>query len=824
MNISIFSWKAALVLQMLCCRVNGGVLECDGHVKIEPSSVFLMGSNISIICTSTHACQRGTLHLYLNDTEVQLDKEYQSRVQIQLKNVREKYRVTCFIKCAGEPMERLVCGNSISPGYPPESPTNLMCFFCEQSHSMMCAWEAARDTIIDTKSTVHLTNLQTQEESVFHSNDNFTIWINKSQEGIQYSLWVETKNDLGSARSTLLNISLDDIVVPAPPAIVKVEILNTFTSKLFIEGKNREAHKKLYCEVKYKPTGNITWTLVSRDNTEPRVTNSLHVYQQLDADTKYEFQARCGYVSDSRYWSTWSGSFNVTTPEAEPSESLETWRSFGQIYANGTQEVTLLIKPLDPKVARGRVLGYTAFYGEQEEKKIIKICKTLELKCKTLVPPSVHTIYVTAYNSKGHSKPAPVILNEEQSDSGDCPPPRNMILFSSDHDGILVTWGAPEPDFLWYIIEWIPIRCNKQQQDLLWKRIPSENSSVYIKENIRAGIQVNISLYAVYTNGVSVPCKDVGFATELNAHPSARMKQFGKLNPQSFYTAYMTASTAAGEGPAGNIVGFKVGLKNNNENFIIILLTTSFGAILLTIFLLILVSRKKIRESMKTVLMSWIPIWLHENVPKAENSAAIKSIQKKSESIKSSSLLPPSDYEPTVTEIQETLLQEDLVFVENQNKYKEELSYSLGGPQNALLLDVSSTPLLPRVDGYKPQISNESTFESSLPQGSLQAFQENVMELDNTTSPLFLSWTEMVVDVNNVTKDNRGDESVNIFSCIRIEHDESIDFGRKTDLVCGLIQDETPLSNGIGWSLMIGGTETPDSKPYFPQIFPKQLH
>ncbi|KAJ1170663.1 hypothetical protein NDU88_002536 [Pleurodeles waltl] len=353
--------------------------------------------------------------------------------------------------------------------------------------------------------------LQTQEELRLHAKEKFTISMNKSQEGVQYSLWIEAKNDLGSARSAPLDFHLDDIVVPAPPAFVKVEILNTSTLEFFIQWQNRETLKKIYCEMKCKPTGTHTWTLVK---TETSFENSLHVYQQLDANSKYEFQARCTYGPDSRYWSTWSETFNVTTPEAEPSESPEIWRSFGQIYANGTQEVTLLIKLLDPKVARGRVLGYRAFYKEQGEQRIIKTCKISELKCKTLVPLSVHTIYVTAYNSKGHSKPAPVILKEEQSDSADCPPPRNMSIFPSDHDGILVRWEAPKSAFLWYIIEWIPIRCNKQP-NLLWKRIPSENSSIYIKESIAAGIQVNISLYAVYINGVSAPCEDVGFATEL---------------------------------------------------------------------------------------------------------------------------------------------------------------------------------------------------------------------------------------------------------------------------------------------------------------------
>ncbi|XP_069498045.1 interleukin-23 receptor [Ambystoma mexicanum] len=861
MHLGTFYWKASLVILVLCYLIDAGFLKCTGKVRIEPNPVFPMGSNISIICTSNEQCHPGTLNLHLNGQEVQLDEEYRKAIQLQLQGVRQSYHVLCTITC--NKLKKVVCGSSIVAGHPPESPTNVICSLYECSYRMMCAWENGRYTHIPTAYTVHLTSLQVKQEHVFDANStsNITILLNKSKENTQFSLWIEASNALGTGKSPTLDINLDDIVIPASPAIIDVDIVRISAPSIFIQWRNYTSPKKLNCEMRYKSDSKQTWILVSRVTSDTGFTNSLHVQQTLKADSMYEFQVRCRYVPDPRYWSAWSASFHRRTPEAVPSESPEIWRSFGRIYANCSQEVTVLIKPLDPKVARGNILGYKVFHKAHGEKRLINICSALELKCRTLVPHAVHVIYVTAYNSEGDSKPAQISANKEPKGCLDCPPPGNMQIVSSHQDGILVMWEAPHPAVLGYIIEWMPVACKQQSQNLLWKRIPSEDSSICLKENLSPGIQVNISLYAIYLNEVSTPCRGHGYVEELKpaAGPTASLQEtdgdkallawekipacrrggsilkytiylrniseatetqyivppsekkmwFYKLNPETFYTAYIRASTVAGEGPPGNIVGFKAGIRLNNNNNVAMLLATSFGAIILTVFLLIIISRKKIRSSVKKILLAWIPIWLHEKVPKAENSKAIETLKKRFEFVTSSSLLLPLVEETLVTEVHETLPEEETRVTGDKNQYREDVTCILGYLGNGGHSgNVGTDPPQPG-SGYKPQISNPSPTEVALHAGSPQEYPGNTDVPGAGTSLVFLPWDD-------------GAER-NVWSLdVQFDNNVPLHFERKDRLLASIIQDSALLQGGPAWILGSAIREDPETKSYFPQTF--QMH
>nr|XP_033772926.1 interleukin-23 receptor-like isoform X3 [Geotrypetes seraphini] len=786
MDYCLFFWEVALVFHMLLYKNSEGLLTCNGHVWTEPAPVVQMGSNISIFCTSTkytHCSQRafvfflnnemykGPLHC-INDTTVQLQLH---DVEIPI------YTIICKVKPNGSNRE-LVCGMTISSGYPPDSPTNLTCVILENSFYMTCTWNRGKNTHIKTNYTVHLRSLQTNEEQLFLVKNNITIIaINELQDYTQYIVWIEAQNALGMATSDLLQFQLHEIVIPIAPIITKVESIDNSTSHPLIRWEKKTSIQNVHCEIRYKAAQLPTWSVIK--GSEMLSINPLQLRNSLEPYTEYEFQAHCGQKSGKKYWSEWSASFKHTTPELAPSGMLDVWRFLGLTYTNGSHEVTVLIKPLSPEVARGIISKYEIFYEDHGYKTISKFCKTSELQCRIVVSQTVHTINVIAHNSQGTSKPAklPVQLDYNRNDS--LLPPRNMRVISAAQNEILITWESLEKFILWFILEWISTACENQEGNFSWKKVPKNQTSIYIQEFIEPRECIRISLYAIYSNGISKPCtepikgpdiilqqvvgdkvyiewEDIpvctqrGFITNYTIYlrnnndfyskyvvnVSKKQWIFENLSPGIDYAVYITASTAAGEGPQGTIRVITLDRDGSDTTVLV-------GVVLIApmlIFLFVLVSNERICKRIKIILLSWMPTWFFEDFPNMKNSTAITSLKARNECIPLRFIPPVSyDEDPVIMEVQEIVVQE-----EHNSRDTAKDHQSLDNSENTLFVDTPSADLPAQASGYKPQISaikNVAPFSDRTPH-SISDAAEIMQSLENLwlksdTSPLPSLWS-----------------------------------------------------------------------------------
>nr|XP_033772930.1 interleukin-23 receptor-like isoform X6 [Geotrypetes seraphini] len=713
MDYCLFFWEVALVFHMLLYKNSEGLLTCNGHVWTEPAPVVQMGSNISIFCTSTkytHCSQRafvfflnnemykGPLHC-INDTTVQLQLH---DVEIPI------YTIICKVKPNGSNRE-LVCGMTISSGYPPDSPTNLTCVILENSFYMTCTWNRGKNTHIKTNYTVHLRSLQTNEEQLFLVKNNITIIaINELQDYTQYIVWIEAQNALGMATSDLLQFQLHEIVIPIAPIITKVESIDNSTSHPLIRWEKKTSIQNVHCEIRYKAAQLPTWSV-----------------------------------------------------------------------------------PLSPEVARGIISKYEIFYEDHGYKTISKFCKTSELQCRIVVSQTVHTINVIAHNSQGTSKPAklPVQLDYNRNDS--LLPPRNMRVISAAQNEILITWESLEKFILWFILEWISTACENQEGNFSWKKVPKNQTSIYIQEFIEPRECIRISLYAIYSNGISKPCTGYGFSVEDKpikgpdiilqqvvgdkvyiewedipvctqrgfitnytiylrnnndfyskyvVNVSKKQWIFENLSPGIDYAVYITASTAAGEGPQGTIRVITLDRDGSDTTVLV-------GVVLIApmlIFLFVLVSNERICKRIKIILLSWMPTWFFEDFPNMKNSTAITSLKARNECIPLRFIPPVSyDEDPVIMEVQEIVVQE-----EHNSRDTAKDHQSLDNSENTLFVDTPSADLPAQASGYKPQISaikNVAPFSDRTPH-SISDAAEIMQSLENLwlksdTSPLPSLWS-----------------------------------------------------------------------------------
>ncbi|KAM6217063.1 interleukin-23 receptor [Rhynchocyon petersi] len=341
MNQVIIQWEVVITLYILFNWCHGGItnIRCSGHIWVEPAEIFKMGMNISIYCQAAiKNCQPRKLYFYKNDNReiFHLTRINKTTAWLQYNNFLYPHTsALCTAECPGHFQETLICGKDIFSGYPPDVPTNVTCVIYEYSGNMTCTWNSGKLTYMDTKYTVHVKSLETEEEQQYLTSSYVNIPTDSLQGGKKYVVWVQASNVLGTEESEQLQVHLDDIVIPSTSIISRAEDMNTTTPKTIIYWKSQTTLENVSCEIRYKVTTNKTWNVKEFDTNFTFVQKSEFC---LEANTKYVFQVRC-QVTGKTNWQPWSSPFFHTTPQMVPQVTvrpfqLETQKSGLLIASN----------------------------------------------------------------------------------------------------------------------------------------------------------------------------------------------------------------------------------------------------------------------------------------------------------------------------------------------------------------------------------------------------------------------------------------------------------------------------------------------------------
>ncbi|XP_006862558.1 PREDICTED: interleukin-23 receptor [Chrysochloris asiatica] len=316
MNQVTIQWGVVTAFYILFNWCHGGIttLRCSGHIWVEPATVFKMGMNISIYCQAAiKNCQPRRVFFYKNDEErFQATMINKTTAWLWYSNFREpRVSVYCTAECLEYFQETLICGKDISSGYPPDVPANVTCVIHEYSGNMTCTWNIGKPTYLDTKYTVRVKSLETEEEQQYLTFSSINISTDALQGAKKYVVWVQAANVLGMEESEQLKIHLDDIVIPSSATISRAENINTTATRTIIHWTSQTAIEKVSCEMRYKVTTNETWHVKEIDANFTYLQRSEFY---LEPNTKYVFQVRC-QKTGSRYWQFWSSPFFHTTPK-----------------------------------------------------------------------------------------------------------------------------------------------------------------------------------------------------------------------------------------------------------------------------------------------------------------------------------------------------------------------------------------------------------------------------------------------------------------------------------------------------------------------------
>ncbi|XP_062921023.1 interleukin-12 receptor subunit beta-2 isoform X1 [Mobula hypostoma] len=513
-------WIASLII-ILLYKPRGTESCANGEMRVSPASVIRLGSSINITCilkeSSYNVCATQQLCIIENNIKqlvaIQISANEVTAHIPKFENSKTSF--ACKLHCN---TEYLICGIDVKAGYPPDPPQNLKCIRKGRTGDIICTWEPGRATHISTKTVLWFKNeshsfvasatsaepstgkCTRHRKTRDHQGSGFACEFAHSFDPFStYMAWVTASNQLGNRSSAVMNFTLDEIMKPNPPNISRIECSN---GTLFIctvyweDGQNA----KLF-EIQYKIANSSKEEKKIVDNLTSCTVSGLEHYMD------YTFLIRSKFHRTRGLWSNWSSSFVTKTPEAAPIGHLDAWYTIDSSDPNNPK-ATLLWKPLKVIEIRGRVRGYNVTLREStKHNSTIWTRETKNTWYTVGIPSTGGVITVSVYNSRGSSPPSELRLSSlrenVKEDTSDLPPARNISTMYTENNMLLIEWMEPvkPPTAVQgYVVEWTEVN-DKLNQNINWIKLPPQNHSARLTENIKPKTCFQISVYAVYKNG-----------------------------------------------------------------------------------------------------------------------------------------------------------------------------------------------------------------------------------------------------------------------------------------------------------------------------------
>ncbi|XP_043555322.1 interleukin-12 receptor subunit beta-2 isoform X1 [Chiloscyllium plagiosum] len=529
------------LVAILLCKNKAAESCTNGEMQVSPASVIRFGSSINISCilkgSFYNECTAQQLRIIQDNTMLLHTVQIPTNAVIAHipKFTNDESSFACKLHCN---MEYLICGIDIKAGYPPDQPQNLKCIQNGREGDVSCSWFIGRITHIRTN---HILRFRNESHSFFASKTSAALSTGNctkqrktlldqrlrfaSESGhvfnpsSVYSAWVTASNQLGNQTSAVINFTLDEIVTPSPPCIRKVEFSSSSPLISTIYWQDHQ-NTKLF-EIRYQSANS--------QSKKKLLINFTHCdVFDLEHYTEYEFQVRSKFDQFQGQWSEWSPSFISKTPEAVPTGQLDVWYTTDLFDPNHLQ-VTVFWKPLKIPESRGRILGYNITLQKSTKENTAIWEQTSNTWYIMEITRTGCTITVSAYNSKGNSPPSQLHVPY----LSDLPAPRNISATYTGNNQFLVKWTAPEKHLQGtpiqgYVVEWADVN-NKDNLKINWMKLPPQNHSATLTENIKPKTCFQISVYAIYKSGAGRPLSTQRYSAQ-EAAPMSGPTAFTKQN------------------------------------------------------------------------------------------------------------------------------------------------------------------------------------------------------------------------------------------------------------------------------------------------------
>ncbi|XP_018527468.1 interleukin 12 receptor, beta 2a, like [Lates calcarifer] len=406
--------------------------------------------------------------------------------------------------------------NCLAAGGPPARPSPPECYIpCDEKScdaDIHCAWDPGSNPQIPTNYSLHWEPANSGEGYVT-SWTNLSGFIINRENFINHGelrVWVEVKNQHGSAKSEEVVFNTAYIIKPPPPSITiskqqdSIELeWNSFCGELHLSTGT--------CDIRNRIEGDQVWH---------QHENGDHPSYTLDDPqpaTVYEFQVRC--ACDTHLTSNWSKSHSIKSAEKAPVGELDIWRDCG--ISPTSFDCALTWKTLPISQARGVILEYQVRLVYNTGKMVPMNVPTpgssgqlsqLMQYCRTFLK-DVSSVSVSAFNALGATVPSHLAMpapGEEKNEQA--------INLEMHEENLTVSWD-PTKHSEEYVVQYKQVGC-PPGQGFDWVKVPENKTTVFLKGQFKKHTPFKVSLFTVSSHSRKIHHLSSVFGYSLEGTPS----------------------------------------------------------------------------------------------------------------------------------------------------------------------------------------------------------------------------------------------------------------------------------------------------------------
>ncbi|XP_056895021.1 interleukin-12 receptor subunit beta-2 [Takifugu flavidus] len=639
MAVMLPSWTFFTAVIVLAPQLCAGENSCS--IMSTAGSVVELGSSFKVYCTFKCPCKCKRSMCSDHPPSLQGHEVFNSTtVYFNVANITMNKTYSCQCDCPQAPDS---CGMDIFTGYAPALPSNISCVYEVQtndSRTVLCTWDRGRDTFLTTNSSLWVRTPSGQHTpgpvmyAVSRNGADFlsaSLAVSGSVQ--QVSVWVESKNSLGSAESVPINYTLSDIAMPSapdlsPPTCSSQECLINVTQSVRVET----------LEIQYRSEADA-WTSLPDSGGQATLSLARSI-SSLRPYRLYHFRARARFKTG--VWSQWSADVSSWTKEEAPATEPDVWHVEADV-----KSLRVYWKEEDLSAARGKITQYTVSVHSPNSGLVFSATLGANAKNCT-VPFGVGCgVKVRSCTSKGCSPPAEISPRHKKAK------PLQIAHEITDQSSVAISWRKAETAErqAGFVVEWYPE--GHKLEELQWIRLGLNDSralltgldpfecyagAVYAvyRDNAVSGTgftgvatsqsvpaAVPLVLEKVEGSNVNVSWMQIprgqrggcitGYAIYLESSSGDRQvfpvaaseKTYGLVDlPPATYTLWMTASTSVGEGPIGPRSKVKFFIQQAP------LVTLPLAAVLISMMVLLLMclyQSAAVKQRVRTYLQSLLP-------------------------------------------------------------------------------------------------------------------------------------------------------------------------------------------------------------------------
>ncbi|XP_044036321.1 interleukin 12 receptor, beta 2a, like isoform X2 [Siniperca chuatsi] len=348
---------------------------------------------------------------------------------------------------------------------PPAPPSLPECYIpCDEENCTVdihCTWDPKQDPQIPTNYSLHWEAANTEEGHVINVTSSNGFIPREDFSNGELRVWVQAKNQHGSAKSQEAVFNTAEIIKPPPPNVTSshqepsvIEWISTCEQLQLSLGP---------CDVRHRTEADQVW-LKEEDGF-----HSSYIFDSPQPCTVYEFQVRC--VCATGLMSDWSAIHKMQNKEIAPVGELDVWRDCG--ISTASFDCVLTWKVAEP---RGQL-----------------VCNEMQCHFNSSLK-DVSSVSVSAYNADGSTVPSHLAMPISGKEKNE-----QAILLKMNEENLTVFWDLPSQftdNLKKYVVQYKQAGC-PPGQGFDWIKVEKKHTTGFFKGQFKKYTPYQVSLFTV---------------------------------------------------------------------------------------------------------------------------------------------------------------------------------------------------------------------------------------------------------------------------------------------------------------------------------------